>query len=370
LGIKPLVTINHYTLPLWIHNGVECHKSFSTCKDRGWAEPTRLIPEIVKFAGFMAREYAAEVDDWVTINEPLAIVLPGYIQPTAVRVNPPALSFQFDAAKTVIRALIEAHAKIYDAIKANDDKDADGDGKNSYIGIAYNYMPFKPRDPNNNLDVEGAKNATYLVNDVFLNAIALGKYDENLDGTQKDRPDLKRLDFLGVNFYGSISVPGIQGSLFPDFSPLLSFNALDFKQEVVDPKGLYESLVRLKEYGLPMQITESGVEMRTKEDEEKMAGYLVRHLFWIARANLEGAKVGAYHYWSLVDNYEWNHGLDLKFGLFSYDPQDQQKKRVARPGVSVFKQIADAGALTPAILSTYLTADEKALIPDILKNNP
>lgn len=58
-------------------------------------------------------------------------------------------------------------------------------------------------------------------------------------------------------------------------------------------------------------MTENGVEMRTTEDQQKMVGYLVRHLFWIARLNLEGAEFEAYHYWSLMDNYEWNHGLHL-----------------------------------------------------------
>ena len=366
-GIEPLVTIHHYTMPLWIHDGVSCHKDIKGCKNRGWAEPSRLIPEMAKFAGFVAEEFAGEVDRWVTLNEPLAIVLPGYMQPTQTRTNPPGLSFQFDIAKQVIKGMIQAHAQIYDAIKDKDKKDADGDGKNSVIGIAYNVTPFLPKDPNNKVDVDGAKNANYLVNKVFLNAICQGKYDEALDGTQVDRPELNRLDFLGINFYGSVTVPGIVGSLYPDFSKLLTFNPLEFKQEVVAPKVLYETLVDLKSCGRPIMITENGVEMRTTEDQQKMVGYLVRHLFWIARANLEGAKVEAYHYWSLMDNYEWNHGLHLKFGLYAVDPKDAQKKRVARPGVTAFKQISDAGGLPRALLLEHLTAEEKALIPDILK---
>ncbi|MCB9644684.1 MAG: glycoside hydrolase family 1 protein [Myxococcales bacterium] len=367
-GIEPLVTIHHYSMPLWIHDGVSCHKDIKNCKDKGWADADRLIPEIAKFAGFVAQEYAGEVDRWITLNEPLAIVLPGYLQPTQTRTNPPGLSFQFDIAKKVIAGLIEAHAKIYDAIKSKDDKDADGDGKNSYIGIAYNITPFKPKDPSKKVDVDGAKNANYLVNQVFLNAICTGKLDVALDGKTVDRPDLNRLDFLGINFYGAVTVPGVVGSLYPDFSNLLTFNPLEFNQEIVAPKVLYETLLEYQaSCGRPIMITENGIEMRTEEDQKQMVGYLVRHLFWIQRANLEGAKVEAYHYWSLMDNYEWNHGLNLKFGLYAVDPKDAQKKRVARPGVGAFKQIVDNGGIPRAMLIEHLTEEEKALIPDILK---
>jgi len=66
------LTINHYTLPLWIHDGNACHQSLSTCTARGWLDKDRTVREIAKYAGFVAREFGAEVDLWATENEPFA----------------------------------------------------------------------------------------------------------------------------------------------------------------------------------------------------------------------------------------------------------------------------------------------------------
>ncbi|MFM2162842.1 MAG: hypothetical protein RLZZ383_2354, partial [Pseudomonadota bacterium] len=51
-GIEPVVTVNHYTLPLWVHDGVACHLDPATCTSRGWADPELLVPRIAAFAGW------------------------------------------------------------------------------------------------------------------------------------------------------------------------------------------------------------------------------------------------------------------------------------------------------------------------------
>ena len=88
--------------------------------------------EMAKYAGFLAKEFGGEVDRWATLNEPFsAVVLPGYVISTPMRSNPPGLSgpwARIDGAKTATIAMIEAHARMYDAIKAADTLDADGDG--------------------------------------------------------------------------------------------------------------------------------------------------------------------------------------------------------------------------------------------------
>lgn len=84
LGLKPLVTLNHYTLPLWVHDGAACHKDLSTCARRGWLDAARTEAEIAKYAGFVAREFGGEVDLWATENEPFAVVLPGYLFPSEI----------------------------------------------------------------------------------------------------------------------------------------------------------------------------------------------------------------------------------------------------------------------------------------------
>src|SRR5262249_55631296 len=78
-GLRPLVTLNHYTLPTWIHDPYGCHLNLATCSPRGWMDSDRTIAEIAKYAGFCAREFGGEVDLWATENEPfLAVAVAGY----------------------------------------------------------------------------------------------------------------------------------------------------------------------------------------------------------------------------------------------------------------------------------------------------
>jgi len=97
-GLRPFVTVNHYTLPLWIHDGNECNQSLERCIARGvggWADPNRarIVNEIAKYAAFLGQEYGGEVDDWATLNEPFsAVAVAGYLVATPARSNPPGLS--------------------------------------------------------------------------------------------------------------------------------------------------------------------------------------------------------------------------------------------------------------------------------------
>ena len=92
--------------------------------------------------------------------------------------------------------MIEAHARMYDAVKAADTVDADGDGVNAEVGVVYNLEPVVPDDPTNPTDVQAAKNADYLLNQAFLDGMGPGLLDANLDGQPVMRPDLaNKLDF-------------------------------------------------------------------------------------------------------------------------------------------------------------------------------
>src|SRR6266542_1224076 len=136
-GMRPLVTLNHYALPSWIHDAKGCHLDFTNCSPKGWVDSERTVREVQKYAAFCAKEFGAEVDWWATLNEPLQNMLFGYVQPSAARSHPPAVLLQLDAAKTVFHALIDAHARMYDAVKENDTVDADGDHQPSWVGVVY-----------------------------------------------------------------------------------------------------------------------------------------------------------------------------------------------------------------------------------------
>ncbi len=334
-GMEPYVTLTHYTVPLWIHDGKACHDDLATCEDRGWVDLDRMRAAISLYAAFSAEEFGGEVDWWITENEPLAIVLAGYLLPGADRTNPPGI-FAPDAAFSVFFNLIEGHAAMYDAVKAHDLVDADADGTNSAIGLAANLAAIAPLDPTNPDDVRGAEHANYVYNQLFLEGAIRGRLDRDVDGTvEEERPDLAgRMDWLGINYYTRITVRGLQAPIFS------GYERFDFYPEVVweeYPEGMAEVVTLGADYGLPMIITENG----TTPTDTSADTFLRPHLRSLLGAMQGGADVRGYLYWSLVDNYEWNHGIDMRFGMFGVDPVT--KARTERPIATAYREIIASG---------------------------
>ena len=354
-GLTPNVTLNHYTLPVWIHDGVGCRENIHTCSPRGWLDTGVTVREIAKFAGFVAREFGADVDLWVTENEPFSVILPGYLMPTPTRTNPPALPLKTAEFKTAMIGLIEAHARMYDAIKAEDQVDADGDGQAAQVGVIYEVLPVYPMDPTNDLDKTAAVNIYYLWNTVFLDATILGMLDQNLNGTPAFRDDLAgRMDFLGINYYGRTLVSGTKKSFLPSLSPLATFNPLTANYRDEYPRGIYEATSTLYDrYHIPMYITENngGCDQTNDGDQEKR--YLVEHMSWLWFAMQQGIDVRGYFFWSLIDNFEWNQGMGLPCGLYGIDRNDPLKTRTPRSIVSTFQEIARAHGVPPDLAAKY-----------------
>jgi len=352
-GLEPLVTLNHYTLPTWIHDAVGCHRNITTCSPAGWVDRERTVTEIAKYAGFVAREFGGEIDLWATLNEPFAVLLPGYVFPSPDRTNPPAVMLRFEEARTVFLALIEAHARMYDAVKENDVVDADGDGDPAMVGLVYAMAPARPADPSEPLDVTAAENIFYIWNMAFLNAVALGDLDDDLDGVAEHRDDLAdRMDYLGINYYTRVTVSGTQDAMLTELSPLSTFDPFSIEPWEDYPRGIYEMAMVVHDVlGLPAIITENGAE--DPNDDGTAPSYLVRHLAWVHQAIEEGADLRGYFYWTLMDNYEWNHGMDIRMGLYAVDEDDPTKARVPRQAVPVYAEIAETRTLTAAVAEQY-----------------
>lgn len=332
-GIEPLVTMNHYTLPLWVHDGVECHPDPFDCEASGWVDKDRIVPWIGLYAAFLGQEFGAEVDTWFTLNEPFATTLSGYFAPGEDRSAPPGVSFDEAATVAVMLHQIEGHAAMADAVRSHDTVDASGDGKEVRVGIVLNMVDIVPSDPESELDLQGAEHMDYLYHRVYVDALTTGAWDPDLDGVvDETRADLAdRLDLLGINYYNEVVVTGLPIALAEsvptmDFFPEFSWDP--------GPDGLGAVVHRAADFGLPIMVTENG----TPHVEEQGVEVLEGHLASLHAAMRAGAQVEGYMYWSFVDNYEWNHGFDLRFGLYELDPTT--KARIPRPVRDRFAEIA------------------------------
>src|SRR5207248_697608 len=105
--------------------------------------------------------------------------------------------------------------------------------------------------------------------------------------TPVHRDDLAgRLDFLGVNYYVRTTAEGVGSSIFPDVSPLITFNpaSLGFKP---DAAGIGEVLDFAKGYGKPIYITETG--LSDPDDSGTAAAWIETTLRETRRAMARGA---------------------------------------------------------------------------------
>ncbi|GER54520.1 beta glucosidase 11 [Striga asiatica] len=96
----------------------------------------------------------------------------------------------------------------------------------------------------------------------------------------------------------------------------------------VVPRGMEDivAYVRERYQNKPMIITENGYSSPTNEDniyqhDMKRINYHQSYLQYLARAIRKGADVRGYLIWSLMDNFEWSSGYDIKFGLYHVDRQ-------------------------------------------------
>jgi beta-glucosidase len=106
------------------------------------------------------------------------------------------------------------------------------------------------------------------------------------------------------------------------------------------PEGLYQLLLRLKKYRLPIIITENGI---CTSDDTLRWDYIYNHLKNIYLAMEKGVNVTGYLYWSLLDNFEWDKGFSPRFGLIEINYATY--KRHVRQSAIKFGQVCKTGIL-------------------------
>ena len=378
LHMQPFVTVNHFTLPLWIHDGIAARDAFvgvppdqppPTGFAGGWLDAT-TAEEFAKYAAYVAWKFGRYVDYWAPINEPLSVATGGYANiPGVVGTNFPPGALTYVGLLQVVINMMEGQRVAYDAIKQWDLRDADRDGTAANVGAVLNLVHFEPLTPGNAMDIAGAQHASYLYNRLFPNAIFNGDVDANANGTidvGEHHPDLVgHADFFGLNYYFRGKALGLGTPVTPsiplfDFLPITEYytperpvgapcptTCTDFGWEIYPP-GLREVLAIAGSYGRPVYITENGL---ADADDDQRPAYLVQHLAVLEQAIADGvADVRGYFHWSLMDNFEWARGYFPKFGLYRVDASGNL---LPRASADVYRRIAEANAIPDDLLDLY-----------------
>ena len=360
-GLRVMLTLNHFTLPVWIHDPIAVREAFEGVgpdddlprglRRAGWLDRS-TVAEFRKFAAYAAWKLGRHVPLWATVNEPLVTVSQGFVSiPGVTGVKAPAI-LNYAAALRGVETIALANAAAYDAIHAHD--------RRARVGFVTNLVDWRPAEPGNPDDATAAAHADQIYNRTFMDAAVNGWYDTDADGVE-DPGEVRaarrdKADFVGVNHYS----PGYAAKIEPlteriplfDFIPQITFRGTgnpsgpecpttctDFGWEI-DPVGLANVVEEAASYGKPIYVTENGID---DGDDDQRAEYLRGHLAALHGAIEDGADVRGYFHWSLLDNYEWAEGFAGRFGLFAFDRRTLERE--ARPSARVYARAARTNAV-------------------------
>jgi beta-glucosidase len=310
-GIEPFPTLYHWDLPQSLEEA------------GGW--PERATAEaFVEYVEIVAARLGDRVSQWITHNEPWVVAFLGHAHGTKA----PGIR-DWPTALRASHHLLLSHGWAAEALR--------GRGP---VGITLNLAPVRSDDPGAALRMDG-----YL-NRWFLDPVFRGRYPEDMVAHYERRygpldvvrtGDLEAIsapiDFLGINYYNPQRVrpdPTRQPLELSAVLPPPPTTAMGWE---VDPDGLHELLVRVRrDYGnVPIYITENGAAFEdgpvvngTLEDPRRVE-YLRSHLAALARAVADGVDVRRYFAWSMLDNFEWEHGYSKRFGLVYVDYATQRR---------------------------------------------
>lgn len=305
-GIEPIVTLHHFTNPLWF------------ARLGGW-QSDKAADFFSRYVERIVEPLCGKVHFWVTINEPLVYVYHSYL----LGVWPPQKK-SFLIANKVIDNLLLSHVNSYRLIHRIYERN---NIPSPLISIAKGVQLFSPCRP------------------TLRNRIGVYLRDREFNFKFIERLiKCRALDFIGINYYtrGLVETDGWSlKNLFLDTCKKdhsgLKKNSLGWD---IYPQGLYDLLIKFKRFGLPLFILENGI---CTQDDGLRWVFIYEHLKALHRAITDGADALGYIYWSLIDNYEWDKGFGPRFGLAQVDYNTC--KRTIRDSARKFSLVCEKNQL-------------------------
>ncbi|MBR5345877.1 MAG: family 1 glycosylhydrolase [Clostridia bacterium] len=298
-GIEPIVTLHHFTSPVWL------------IRKGGWEADTTPA-DFARYAAYIGEQLGSELRYVCTINEA-------------------NMGVQISAVARDIFQQMQAAGKIQMGVNLEDlmRKGGDTARENREVFGTDNPAVFvSARTPHGDEIVMQAhrearaalrKAAPHLkigwtlsLHDV--QAVPGGEERAREEWGQEFThylPVIAEDDFIGVQNY-SRTLIGPGGSLPPPEGAELTQMGYEFY-----PEGLEHVIRRVHEdFKGEILVTENGI--ATSDDTRRVA-FITRALQGVGSCLRDGLPVKAYCYWSLLDNFEWQKGFSMTFGLIGVD---------------------------------------------------
>jgi len=168
------------------------------------------------------------------------------------------------------------------------------------------------------------------------------------------------LDFLGINYYSRAVIAHSAGFPMMDYTQIKPPDSSYSQMWEIYPDGLYSLLKRVHNDYHPSSIiiTENGIPVADAVDaddkvrDNRRIQYLQDHLLATHRALDEGVPVDGYCVWSLLDNFEWALGYQMRYGLIYVD-FNNQKRTIKNSAFWYTKVMANNGFTQQTIFFDY-----------------
>ena len=297
LGIHPWICLHHFTLPGWF------------AKEGGFAVERNRTRWWGRHVEFVAETFGDLAAGWKPLNEPVAYAASGWLG----GLFPPGRSDPEEFA-TVLEATLLAKAEAAKTLRTT----------GLPVASIHNLSTVEPVG-------DGAEApARAMGRSMWDTWIGLER-----DGVLRvrrrapiERADLAgAFDLIGFSYYSAMGVTKDgQRVRYPPDAPR---SPLGYS---IWAEGLERVIERLSEElpGRALLVSEYGI---GTDDDPQRAEYLRRGLAIVEEAVARGVDIRGFFHWTGVDNYEWLHGFDVKFGLFD-------RQRTARPSAEVLRAAA------------------------------
>jgi beta-glucosidase len=306
-GIVPIVTLHHFTSPIWL------------AAAGGW-EDGRTPEAFARFAGFVARhlgdlagafctmnEPNAQVNSWVMRNEAPYEADAAMMAEASKRVGSDRFHSYFMGNSFRVRDVcIAAHKLAVAALKSI--------APDVPVGMTLALQDFMPLP-------EGQR----LYDKIFAQA--------RMPFYEAARGD----DFLGVQTYMRLRF-GETG-----YAPTPPGVMTNGSGNDVSPDALGATLREAWNHcQVPIIVTENGIE--TSDDAARIV-HMTQSIAVLKDAISSGIPVAGYVHWSLLDNFEWRSGYVQQFGLFSVDRASFV--RTPKPSASAYSALIERAGVQP-----------------------
>lgn len=314
-GIKPMVTLWHFTNPIWF-------------EDRGaflWSEGKAAFLEFVEY---VVAELGDLVESWITLNEPNVYAMSGYgggSWPPGDKSLPKVLK--------VMNALIPCHISAYEIIHAH--------YPGAMVSFALHARVFDPLDPKNRWHREAAKLCEYMFQTGMTETMLTGRDHKPFKGCGKPG---HYYDFIAVNYYSRSTVSGLADGVRPDCAK----NDLGWE---IYPEGIERVVRKLyAKHPAPVYITENGT---CDNNDAFRCRYIYEHVKTLAQC---GVRVSRYYHWCFCDNFEWMEGFSARFGLVHTNYRTFE--RTVKNSGHFYSEMIQNGGVTEEMYEKYVAPEQ------------